>query len=120
MRFIVCTIIAVVLHLLLGWEWTLFAGLLCGMIMPAKSWLWGGFSVATGWGVLILYNYLIASAPLLRMLDVTGQILGNLPGAVVVVVTLLIGGLLGFLGGLIGAQLVQLVPSLKLYKQQTA
>ncbi len=117
MKVVVCTAIAIFLHMILGWEYTLIAGILCGLMMEFNGWMWGAISVATGWGVLVLINYFAAPEPLVRMLDITGQILGNLPGAVVVVLTLLIGACIGFLGGVIGTQLVQLIPSLRLYRQ---
>ena len=119
MKVIVCIGVAVFIHIVLGWEWTLAAGILCGLMMERRGWLGGAICVASGWGVLVLINYFAAPEPLLRMLDVTGQIMGNLPGAMIVVLTILIGGAIGLLGGLIGTQLVQIVPSLRLYKQQT-
>ncbi len=119
MIIVVCTGFAVLLHLVLGWQWTMLAGILCGMMM----YRWGGFggfvSVASGWGILVLINYLAAPEPVGRMLHITGGILGNLPGAAVVVLTLVIGGLIGLIGGLIGIQLARLVPSLRLYRQFT-
>ncbi len=118
MSVIICTAFALLLHLLLGWEWTLFAGLLCGLMMQYKGWLWGGISVAAGWGLLVLYNFVAAPEAVGEMVQVTGQILGNLPGALVVVLTVFIGGLLGILGGLVGTRMAQLVPALRLYKPQ--
>ncbi|MEM8487192.1 MAG: hypothetical protein AAF564_16685 [Bacteroidota bacterium] len=118
MKVIICTAFALLLHLFLGWEWTLLAGVLYGLMTQYNGWLWGGLSVAAGWGLLVLFNFVVASAPVGEMTHVTGQILGNLPGALVVVMTLLIGGLLGILGGLVGTQLAQLVPALRLYKPQ--
>ena len=109
---VLCAAISVFLHMVLGWQWTLLAGLLCGVLMPGKGWLWGFVSVALGWGILVLIDYFAAPDPFGRMIDVTGQILGNMPGAMVVVVTLLIGGILGLLGGLIGQQLGLIFPSL--------
>ena len=85
--------------------------------MPQKGWLWGFLSVAFGWGVLVLIDYFAAPDPFGRMIDVTGQILGNMPGAMVVVVTLLIGGILGLFGGLIGQQLALIFPSLNKRKE---
>ncbi len=69
--------------------------------------------VAAGWGLFVLYDYISAPAQTVRMLDATGQIFGNLPGLIVVVLTIFIGGLLGLLGGLVGSQLRQLLQSRK-------
>ena len=117
MTIVVCAAISVFVHLVLGWQWTMLAGILCGVLMPARGWLWGFVSVAAGWGVLVLIDYLSAPAPIMRMLDMTGQILGNMPGAMVVALTILIGGILGFLGGLVGGQLSLTFPSLQFRKQ---
>lgn len=90
------------LHTMLGWQWTLLGGVVAGLITVKKGWLWGGVGVAMGWGIVLLSRYVAASGALGRMLDTTGQILGNLPGEVVVVLTLLMGGILGMLGGTLG------------------
>ena len=109
MKVVLATITSILLHVLFGWEWTVLAGVLCGWLVVKRGWLWGLVSVAGGWGLIVLYDYYSAPAPIGRMLDATGQILGNLPGWVVVVLTVLIGGLIGMLGGLAGSQFRQLV-----------
>ncbi len=118
MKVIVCIALALLLHLVLGWEWTLLAGVLSGLMLQHKGWLWGGISVAAGWGLLVAYNFIVAPEPVGEMVDVTGQILGNLPGIVVVGLTVCIGAVLGILGGLLGAQVAQVVPALRLYKPE--
>lgn len=73
--------------------------------------------MGAGWAILVLIDYLAAPEPITRMLDITGQILGNLPSPIVVVLTVFIGFVLGSLGGLFGVQLAQLVPALRLFRQ---
>ena len=117
MKVVLCTAIAVFLHIVLGWQWTILAGILCSMMSAQKGWLKGALCVASGWGILVLFNYLSSPEPVGRMLEFAGSLMGNLPGAAIVVLTLVIGGLLGMFGGMIGTQLVALVPALRLYRQ---
>lgn len=111
MKVVLATVISILLHVVLGWEWTVLAGALCGWLVAGRGWLWGLVSIAAGWGLIVLYDYFTAPASTGRMLEATGQIFGNLPGWVVVVLTILIGGVIGMLGGLAGSQFRQLVYS---------
>ncbi len=111
MAIITSIILSILLHVFVGWEWTVLAGVLCGWLMTRQGWLGGAVSVAAGWGIFVLYDYISAPAQIGRMLEATGQIFGNLPGPVVVVLTIFIGGLLGLLGGLVGSRLRQFVES---------
>lgn len=67
--------------------------------------------------ILVAFNLIRAREAVLEMITVTGQIVGNLPGFVIVLLTVLIGSALGFVGALVGGKLVQLIPALKLYKE---
>ncbi len=105
MKLLVTALLALVLHLLLGWGWTLLAGVAAGAWVGRRGWLVGGAGVALGWLALVAYNYAVAARPVQAMADALGGILGNLPGFVVVGLTLLIGALLGAVGGAAGTQL---------------
>ena len=100
---------SVLLHWLLGWPWTILAGVLCGFLVVRRYGLWSSLSVAAGWAIFVIFDYVAAPEATANMLDVTGQILGNLPGFMVVVLTIAIGALLGLLGGLVGRPLARIV-----------
>jgi len=117
LRIGICILVALSLHLALGWEWSLLAGVFCGLFIRIKAWLWGAVSTSVAWSILIVYNLIQAREPVLDMLSTMGQILGNLPGALIVLLSVLTGGLLGLIGGEIGTRLVKLIPALKLYRE---
>lgn len=97
--------LALVLHLLLGWGWTLGAAVVGGWWAGRHGWLVGAAGLLVSWGALVVYDYASAPGAVGEMLRAMGQILGNLPGAAVVGLTLLIGCLLGVVGGSLGTQL---------------
>jgi hypothetical protein len=104
---VVSTALAMVLELA-GIYWLMIvAGAVAGF-MVKKGWLSfiiGFAAIAIGWGVyLIVYA---ATSPFQRFLDIVGAAIG-IPGEVVVLATLVIGGLLGGIGALVGAYVTQL------------
>ncbi len=100
---------ALVLHLVLGWAWTLGAGVLGGMIAPQRGWLVGTLGVALDWGMLVGYNYAVAPAATQIMTDTMGALIGNTSGMAVVAGTIVLGMLIGGLGGAAGASARQVV-----------
>ena len=105
MKIAVAFILALILHLLLGWAWTILAGVVVGVWQGRGGWLVGGIGVGASWLTLVLYNVIVATEPVGRMTDTLGGILGNLPGIAVIIITMLIGVLLGLVGGGLGTQL---------------
>lgn len=105
MKTLVTLILALVLHLLLGWAWTLGAGVVGGLWAGRRGWLVGALGVGLGWLVLVVYSYLAAAPAVGEMTRVMGALMGGLGGWVVVLATVLLGTLLGLLGGIIGGQL---------------
>lgn len=91
-----------VLHLLVGWAWTIVAGVAGGLSVAHRGWLVGAAGVGLEWAVLVGYNYGAAGAAVQAMVHTMGGILGNTPGSVVVAATVLLGMLLGGAGGLVG------------------
>lgn len=117
MRIALCIAASLLFHIVLGWEWSLLGGIFCGMMTAKNPGLWGGICVGSSWMILVAFNLIRAREAVLEMITVTGQIVGNLPGFVIVLLTVLIGSALGFVGALVGGKLVQLIPALKLYKE---
>lgn len=101
--------LAVLLHLILGWEWTLGAGLAAGYAFERRGWLYGALVVGCDWLALLVYNYLVDARAIGVMTDTLGGMLGNMPSFAVVAMTVLIGLLLGLIGGAAGTQLRRLI-----------
>jgi hypothetical protein len=102
------TVLALALHLVLGWVWTPIAGMVAGFWVGRRGWVAGMAAAGLSWSLLVLYSFVAAPRATAEMASVFGGILGNLPGAAVVGMTLLIGGLLGALGGLAGSSIARL------------
>ena len=105
MKILGTAVLSIILHLLLGWAWTLLAGIVGGFWAVRRGWLVGTFGVGLAWAALIGYNFAVASGPVTTMTDTMGGIMGDWPGFATVALTLFIGVLLGLLGGAIGGQI---------------
>ncbi|PEN15102.1 hypothetical protein CRI94_02100 [Longibacter salinarum] len=98
--------LSAVLHLALGWEWTLVPAVLVGVLSAGRGWLAGLLTVLLPWAGILAWSYSVAPGSTPILLDVLGGLIGgNTPGAAVVALTLLFGALLGFAGGAVGGQL---------------
>lgn len=97
--------LALLVHLLLGWPWTIAAGVAAGFVYERQGWLYGALVVGVDWLVLVLYNYLVDARAVGVMTDTMGAIMGNMPSFAIVAITILIGLLLGLVGGAAGSQL---------------
>lgn len=93
---------AAALHLLLGWMWTPLAAVVAGLFQARWATLRGGLGVMLDWASMLLWSYAVAPRPTGEMIDVLGGILGNMPGAAIVGLTLTLAFMLGALGGLAG------------------
>jgi len=100
------------LHLVLGWAWTMAAGILGGFLRPSRCASVGAFGVGSAWAILLAYTFFVAPASTAILLDVLAGLLGrNTPDALIVFLTVLFGTILGALGGTIGSQLRMLFGS---------
>lgn len=97
--------IALIIHLLLGWIWTIGAALIAGLWVAHRWWILGPIAVGGSWLILVLYNLARAPDATLELWRVFGGLMGGLPGAITLLVTVLIGMLLGLSGALVGRQL---------------
>ena len=109
MKTLVTAGLALVLHLLLGWAWTLAAALAGGVWAGRRGWLVGALGVGLDWLVLIAYNFVVAPEPVQTMTETVGDLLGNMPGPLIVASTLFLGLLLGAVGGAGGTQVRRLL-----------
>lgn len=97
--------IALALHLLFGWMWSIGGGIALGMYCRCRAWLAGGIAVGLSWAVLVAHAFLVAPEPALRLITIMGAMFGDIPGILIPVITVLIGVLLGIAGGLLGASM---------------
>ncbi len=98
------------LHVAVGWEWTVAAAILTGVLSTRRGWLTGFLALEIAWGSVLLGSYLIAPGASSVLLGVIGGLIsGNTIPAVAVACTLIFGGFLGLAGGVIGAQLRMIV-----------
>jgi len=98
-------LVALAIHLLIGWPWTVLGGVLAGLVKGRWGWAYGGLGVALSWMGLVFWNYIVVPAETGKTYALLGDLLGNLSPTLVVGITLLLGAVLGMLGGLIGTQL---------------
>ncbi len=105
MILILTVIVALLVHLALGWPWVIAAGIVAGYLRRERGWMFGAAGVGLAWIGLVLYGFVVSSGPTGEMLRVTGRLLGNVTGIGIVVLTVLMGCLLGGLGGGIGTQI---------------
>lgn len=109
MKYSISLAVALVLHLTLGWMWSIGGAIVLGAWSGKRGWLSGASLLSLSWSLLVGYNFVIAASSTQRMIDVMGGILGNLPSLVVLLATILIGAILGLIGGGLGGALVTLV-----------
>lgn len=105
------TVLALGLHLGLGWAWTPLAALAGGYWARRGGPALGAGALLLSWGALVGYNYVVAADAMSRMAGTVAALAGNLPGIVVVALTLLVALLLGAVGGAAGSALRRLVPA---------
>ncbi len=94
---------ALAVHLVIGWAWTLVVAIGVGFWHGRGGWLVGAASVGLSFVILIAYNFVVAPAPVGRMGEVMGGILGGLPAPAIFIGTGLIGFLIGTAGGGLGS-----------------
>lgn len=109
MKIIVTCLIAVIVHLMLGWAWTFGVAMGGGWWTGKRGWLTGGIGVGTCWLILLGYNGIVAPGPTHEFARIFAGLVGDLPPFLTYVMVLVIGLLLGMLGGVVGSQLRSLL-----------
>ncbi len=106
-KFALAAGIALLLHVFLGWGWSVGGALVAGAWSARRGWLAGGLALLVEWGLMVVFNYMVAPEEAGRMMGIMGAMMGNLPGAAFVAVTLLVAVLLGSAGGAVGSLLMR-------------
>ena len=102
-------LLALALHITLGWAWTMIAGIIGGFGAQDRGWLVGALGVGLSWLLIILWNLFFVGGHLASMVQALGAGLGNVPGVVLVAVSLMVGVILGALSGYLGQSISALV-----------
>ena len=111
MAVLLTALLSIGVHLLVGWEGTVLAGVVGGLfVRTASGWLVGAGGAAIAWTTLVVYTASVAPASFHILVDTLGTLAGNIPGEAIVGLTVFLGSLLGGLGGGIGTLLRPFVP----------
>lgn len=97
--------IALVLHVWLGWIWSIAGSLFAGFMVKKANGLAGAVVLLVSWALLIGWNLAVAPSESVNMMETMGDLLGGMPGFVIPVATLLMAALLGFFSGRLGGAL---------------
>lgn len=104
------TIVGLVAHVLLGWQFSFLGGVVAGVRSSSRGWLNGTLAGALAWMSLLAYNLTVASEPTAAMLSSMGAIFGGLTGWGLLILTICPGALLGLAGVWPGIVLRRLRP----------
>jgi len=96
-------LLALALHLLLGWELGVVGAIYAGWAGQGNGFKNGALVLGIVWAVLITYNFVVAPYESMNMAEVMAGLLGSLPAFVTVLLTLLISVVVGGVGGTIGS-----------------
>lgn len=116
--YIVGTLVALVVHVLFGWIWSISGAVVAGAISRRLGPLVGASCMVLSWGLLVLYGFVVAPGETAEMARVVSALLGNLPAPVTVALTLFVAATLGLAGGWLGMSLRRLVEPEQKQKQK--
>lgn len=97
--------VALVMHVWLGWVWSIAGPILGGFLLGKGGGRYGAMILAATWGMLMMWNFLIAREESLNMMETMGALLGGMPAAAVPMGVLLLSALLGMSSGALGSAL---------------
>ncbi len=102
MLFAAVLFLALGLHVLLGWQWTILAGAVYGFVERRHAWSAAMLACGLSWAVLVLWNFTVAPQETGKMTETLGGLFGNIAPWAIVAVTILLGALSGLIGALLG------------------
>ncbi len=108
LRLLPIVAISLVAHFWFGWIWSVLGPVFGGWRKGSGGLAVGGIGLGIAWAAIVLIDYLIAPSQVVEMARVVGSLLGDLPGPVTFVITILMGGILGMAGGTVGSSLAAL------------
>ena len=100
-----CAVAAVcmlVMHLVAGWAIAPFGAVVGGFVATRRGLIVGAVGGLASWSILVAWNWSVDPQATAEMTRVVSSLLGNLPAGMTVVLTLLLGTVLGMLGGWVG------------------
>lgn len=105
MKTILITLLALILHLTLGWQWSIVAAAVGGYWQGQGGWRVGLIALTVSWLLLLVWNYLVAPNATSKVFGVMSGIFGGLPSFAFPLFVLLWAALIGAIGGAIGTYL---------------
>jgi len=108
MKVLLGALLCLVLHLALGWQWTVLGGAVVGWWSLRRGWLCGAAAVSLEWASLIAYSYVVAPEQVSRLHATMGAF-SKMPPWAFPVAAIAVAALLGTAGGLVGQMLVPLL-----------
>ena len=108
-RILVSLFTALVLHVVLGWPWSVGGGILAGWLFPRGAWWRGAVVVGMDWALLIGYNLFVAYGPVREMHRVVADIAWSSPSWTIPLASVLVGAAIGVGGGLVGSSLYHIM-----------
>ncbi|MCY4232725.1 MAG: hypothetical protein OXE59_03135 [Bacteroidetes bacterium] len=96
-------IVAMLLHLILGWAWSIGGGIAVGLYRAEHAWIVGGIATGLSWAAFVIHAFIVAPEPTQRLMDIMGALFGGIPSGLVPVATILVGIIVGSSGGAFGA-----------------
>ena len=96
---------ALLLHLILGWQFAVIGAVVAGALFNEKP-IWAGvLTMVVCWGGLVIYNFTVATEETMKMVGIMAALIGDIPPFMTVGLTVLIAAILGAAGGWLGAAL---------------
>jgi hypothetical protein len=108
LKVVLSSLLALALHVAVGWAWTALAGVVSGWWALKRGWLAGASAVGLAWGALVCWNYAVAPQEVSTMWRTLGQFAAGAPAWLVPILTVLAGVLIGAAGGWFGAEVARL------------
>jgi len=98
---------ALVLHVVLGWAWSVLASVGGGYFSGRRGWLVGGAALLVSWSAITWFRFLQAPAEVSEMARVVAGLAGGVPAFTTYLLTMFIGTLLGVAGGFLGSSIAE-------------